>query len=244
MKINKEEQFRHEGKYLIGLKEKELLTQRFGSILSLDRHAQNGGYTIRSLYFDDYWNSAYEEKEAGILMRKKYRIRIYNFSDRSIKLERKKKFGQYIYKEAAPLTREEVEKILDGNYNFLLHSPYLLCREFYVECVANMMRPRVIVDYEREPWVYDTGTVRLTFDSNVRAAIGSYDIFDPSLPTLPILQPGKLVFEIKYTELLPQIIKTIIPPQASEFLAVSKYVLCYEKTAYLHDFGYWYDTDH
>jgi len=99
MKINKEEQFRHEGKYLIGLKGKELLTQRFGSILSLDRHAQNGGYTIRSLYFDDYWNSAYEEKEAGILMRKKYRIRIYNFSDRSIKLERKKKFGQYIYKE-------------------------------------------------------------------------------------------------------------------------------------------------
>ena len=206
MKINKEEQFRHERKYLIDLKEKELLTQRFGSILSLDRHAQNGGYTIRSLYFDDYWNSAYEEKEAGILMRKKYRIRIYNFSDRSIKLERKKKFGQYIYKEAAPLTREEVEKILDGNYNFLLHSPYLLCREFYVECVANMMRPRVIVDYEREPWVYDTGTVRLTFDSNVRAAIGSYDIFDPSLPTLPILQPGKLVFEVKYTELLPQIV--------------------------------------
>ena len=64
MKINKEEQFRHERKYLIDLKEKELLTQRFGSILSLDRHAQNGGYTIRSLYFDDYWNSAYENFDA------------------------------------------------------------------------------------------------------------------------------------------------------------------------------------
>ena len=36
--------------------------------------------------------------------------------------------------------------------------------------MTNVMRPRVIVDYEREPWVYDTGTVRLTFDSNVRAA--------------------------------------------------------------------------
>ena len=110
--------------------------------------------------------------------------------------------------------------------------------------MTNVMRPRVIVDYEREPWVYDTGTVRLTFDSNVRAAIGSYDIFDESLPTLPVLQPEKLVFEVKYTELLPQIIKNIIPPQASEFLAVSKYVLCYEKTRYLHDFEYWYDTDH
>ena len=57
MKTDKKEQFRHEAKYLIGLKEKALLTQRFESILNLDRHAQNGGYTIRSLYFDDYWNS-------------------------------------------------------------------------------------------------------------------------------------------------------------------------------------------
>lgn len=244
MKENKIEQFRHEAKYLIGLKEKKLLIQRFQSILKLDKHAQDGGYTIRSLYFDDYWNSAYEEKEAGILMRKKYRIRIYNFSDQGIKLERKKKFENYIYKEDAPLTREEVEKIIAGDYDFLLHSPHPLCQEFYIECTTNLMRPRVIVDYEREPWVYDTGTVRLTFDSNVRAAIASYDIFDEKLPTLPVLAPGKLVFEVKYTELLPQMIKDIIPPQASEFLAVSKYVLCYEKTAYLHDFVYWYDTDH
>ena len=92
MKANKKEQFRHEAKYLIGLKEKELLTQHFDSILSLDKYATNGGYTIRSLYFEDYWNSSYEEKEAGILMRKKYRIRVYNFSERSIKLERKRKF--------------------------------------------------------------------------------------------------------------------------------------------------------
>ena len=35
-------------------------------------------------------------------MRKKYRIRIYNNNDKFIKLERKKKFGSYIYKESAP----------------------------------------------------------------------------------------------------------------------------------------------
>ena len=46
------------------------------------------------------------------------------------------------------------------------------------------MRPRTIVDYDRVPWIMDEGTVRITFDSDVRAAVGSYDIFDPSLPTL------------------------------------------------------------
>ena len=150
-------------------------------VFKLDKHARTGGYTIRSLYFDDYCNSAYEEKDAGILMRKKYRVRIYNGSDKVIKLERKKKYGSWIYKEDAPLTRGEFEQILAGDYGFLLRSPYPLCREFYIECICNMMRPRTIVDYEREPWVMDEGTVRITFDMNVRAAVGSFDIFDAML---------------------------------------------------------------
>ena len=102
-----------------------------------------------------------------------------------------------------------------------------------------MMRPRVIVDYEREPWIMDTGTVRLTMDMNVRAAVGSYDIFDSSLPTLDVLEPGKLVMEVKYTEFLPQIVRNLVPQSASEFTAVSKFVLCCEKTRYLHGFEYW-----
>ena len=241
MMKSKKELFRNEWKYLISVGEKELLRLRMSPFLHLDPHADEGGYMIRSLYFDDYWNSAYEEKEAGILMRKKYRIRIYNYSDRSIKLERKKKHGSYIFKESAPLTREEVEKILAGDYEFLLKSQYPLCREFYVECGSNMMRPRTIVDYDREPWIMDEGTVRVTFDRDVRAAIGSFDIFDPTLPTLPVLEPGKLVMEVKFTEMLPQIVRDILPPHAAEFTAVSKYVLCYEKTRYMNGFEYWYE---
>ena len=197
------------------------------------------GYTIRSLYFDDYCNSAYEEKDAGILMRKKYRVRIYNGSDKVIKLERKKKYGSWIYKEDASLTRGEFEQILAGDYDFLLRSPYPVCREFYIECICNMMRPRTIVDYEREPWVMDEGTVRITFDSNVRAAVGSFDIFDATLPALPVLEPGKLVMEVKYTEFCPQLVRDMVPPGAAELTAVSKYCLCYDKTAYLRGFNYW-----
>ena len=206
------ERFRNEWKYLISTSEKELLELRMKHLLKKDPNAKGNGYMIRSLYFEDYFNSAYAEKESGVLMRKKYRIRIYDCSDRSIKLERKKKFGSYIYKESAPLTKEEFYKILDGDYQFLLRSPYPLCREFYVECVSNLMRPRTIVDYDRVPWIMDEGTVRITFDSDVRAAVGSYDIFDPSLPTLQVLEPGKLVMEVKFTEMLPQIVRDLLPP--------------------------------
>jgi hypothetical protein len=240
--MSKSEKYRHEWKYLIDTAQKELICQRLAPFLQLDRNAIGGGYQIRSLYFDDYFNTAYTEKDSGVLERKKYRIRIYNCSDNSIKLERKKKFGSYIYKEAAPLTKEEVYMLLDGDYDFLLQSEHPLCREFYFECVSNVMRPRTIVDYDREPWVLDSGTVRITFDRDVRAAIGSYDIFDPDLPTLPVLEDGKCVMEVKYTEFLPKVVRDILPDRAAEFTAVSKYVLCYEKTEYMNSFKYWHET--
>ena len=91
------------------------------------------------------------------------------------------------------------------------------------------------MDYERIPWILDAGTVRITFDSDVRAAIGSYDIFDPGLPAVSVLEPGKLILEVKFTEMLPQLLRDVLPPSAAEFTAVSKYVLCYEKTRYMNE---------
>ena len=239
----KAERYRHEWKYLIDTAQKEAICSRLGPVMQLDPHATNGGYTLRSLYFEDYFHSAYSEKEAGILLRKKYRIRIYDYSDRSIKLERKKKTGSYIYKEAARLTRQQVYQILDGDYGFLLASDQPLCQEFYYECMSNVMRPRTIVDYERQPWIVDAGTVRITFDMNVRAAVGSFDIFDPTLPGLPVLEPGKCVMEVKFTEFLPDFVRQVLPDRASEFTAVSKYVKKKKKTAYQNDFEhYWFEN--
>ena len=235
--MSKVERYRNEWKYLIDTAQKELICQRLKPLLKLDENAKDGGYMIRSLYFEDYYKTSYNEKDSGVLRRKKYRIRIYNCSDRSIKLERKKKYGSYIYKESARLSREEVYKILDGDYDFLLKSPQSLCREFYYECVSNVMRPRVIVDYEREPWIMDEGTVRITFDMDVRAAVGNFDIFDETLPALTVLEPGKCVMEVKFTEFLPRIVRDILPDKA-----VSKYVLCYEKTEYMNSFKYWYEN--
>lgn len=240
--MSKVERYRNEWKYLIDTAQKELICQRLKPLLKLDENAKDGGYMIRSLYFEDYYKTSYNEKDSGVLRRKKYRIRIYNCSDRSIKLERKKKYGSYIYKESARLSREEVCKILDGDYEFLLKNPQSLCQEFYYECVSNVMRPRVIVDYEREPWIMDEGTVRITFDMDVRAAVGNFDIFDETLPALTVLEPGKCVMEVKFTEFLPRIVRDVLPDKASEFTAVSKYVLCYEKTEYMNSFKYWYEN--
>lgn len=227
--------YRNEWKYYISLWEGELLKKRLLPFMEVDDHALNGRYTIRSLYFDDYWNSAYEEKIMGVEDRQKWRIRIYNFRDLGMKLERKKKNGSYIHKDSAPLTREEYNRILAGDYGFLLHSPYALCQEFYYECVVKLQRPKVIVDYERTPLIRREGDVRITFDQDVRGGAFDYNIFDPQLPVMGILEPNQMVLEVKFTEMIPAVIKELLPLCGQQFSAISKYTLCYEKVFYRTD---------
>jgi len=219
--------YRHELKYLINLPDWALIRPRLAAVIGRDENAgPTGEYHIRSLYFDDYWKSAYQEKEDGVLTRCKYRIRLYNCSDRLIRLERKSKYGQYILKESAPLTRAQVERILDGDYGFLMGSEHRLLREFYFECTARIMRPRVIVDYDREPFAMEAGDVRITFDKHVRAGFGRFDLFDPALPACEVLPGDRMIMEVKFTSFLPGAVRRLLPPRASELTAASKFVLC------------------
>lgn len=227
--------FRNEWKYLISEPEAYFMRERLLSVMQHDPHATDGKYMLRSLYFDDVWDSSYNEKMMGIEERSKWRIRCYNCSDSSIKLERKMKRGNYIHKDSATITREETYDIIDGKIDFLLYHRHPLCREFFFDCRTKLVKPKVIVDYDREPFIYNEGDVRITFDSNVRAAVGSFDIFDASLPTLETLEPGKLVLEVKFTEFLPAHIHKLLPLNGHEFTAVSKYTLCYERAYHLTD---------
>ena len=226
--------FRHELKYLISLNDAQTLKQRLGLLLTRDENVNESGiYKVRSIYFDDYWNSSYEEKMMGVASRSKYRIRVYNDSDSYIQLERKLKQGNLVCKQSAGLTRDEVEKILSGDYGFLLANKQQLCKEFYYECTAKKMRPRVIVDYEREPYVFAPGDVRITFDMDVRAALLNFNIFDSHLPTLNVLEPGYMILEVKYTEFLPAVIRRVLPQKSSQMLAVSKFIMVCDKATFL-----------
>ena len=233
MRNKSREAFRNEWKYLISTSEKEMLMLRLKPFLQPDPHAGEGGYYIRSLYFDDYAHSAYYDKVGGTDKRRKYRIRLYNLDDSFIRLECKIKDGVYISKLSAPLTREECSRILAGDYDFLRCHRYDLCRQFYFEIVAAVMRPAVYVDYEREPYVMESGNVRITFDTDVRGAYPGYCITERDMPFHYVLEPGKLILEVKFTEFLPRIVQDVLPLRAAEMSAVSKYTLCYDKISYM-----------
>lgn len=223
----KKKRYRHEKKYYISTGTAAIIRSKLKGVSELDKNVGSAGaYFIRSLYFDDYFDRAYRDKELGIVDRKKYRIRIYNCSDRVINLERKKKYGEYIYKESANITRSEFDDILNEKYDFLKKSQNSLLNEFYYECTSNLMRPKISVDYNRVPYVNNHGTVRITLDLNLRATISSFDIFDKKLPTVPAIDKQTHILEVKFTEFIPSIYRSALLGIATQYVAASKYIMC------------------
>ncbi len=220
--------FRHELKYYIDYRDYMLLRNTLKALLPLDRFSgPNGEYHIRSLYFDDIYETALKEKVAGNDIRNKYRIRIYNFSDDNIKFEKKMKQGQFIAKESIRLDRDECERLLAGDFGALEGRREPLASEIYLQMKNNCLRPRVTVDYLREAYVSAIENVRVTFDKDLKAGLWATDIFNAHAPTMPIFDNGTMVLEVKFNKHMPQHIKGVLNTvNAAQRCAISKYVLC------------------
>lgn len=218
--------FRNEIKYLINQYDYLILKSRLSHLLRPDSHS--GSYRVRSLYFDDSNNSSLLEKLDGIDDREKYRIRIYNLSDNTIKLERKVRKGQYISKETYPLRRETVENITNNKFDTSLLKYEGLLRTLYLKSSKDVLRPVLIVDYQREAYTFPNDNVRITFDSDLRFPLNSLDIFEDRLPTRSVLPPTTLIIEVKYDRFLPGFIRSLLQTTSATKMSLSKYALCRE----------------
>lgn len=217
---------RHELKYMINYHEYYSLASSIGSVMPCDENSVDGGYLIRSLYFDDMYNSSYSEKQAGILRRRKWRIRTYNLSDKVIKFEIKDKFDNYISKMSATITPEQCQGLMLGNFDFMIDSEKQALRAGFIDARLKQLTPRVIVDYYREAYVGEEGNVRITFDSDLRAGVGSLNIFDKELFTMPAMQEGTMILEVKYDDFLPQTVRKLLAPLDRRQTSLSKFTMC------------------
>lgn len=220
------ELFRNELKYLCSEGELELIASAIRPLCALDSHTTGSGtYAIRSLYFDDSENSCYYDNENGTDPREKFRIRIYNASDQQITLECKKKQRYMTHKDSCSLTKEQYQMILQGQL-MPTSSDAPLLRKFYAQCQQRCLRPKVIVAYERTPFVYPAGNVRITFDRNIGCSTDIDGFFAQRLPLRPILPLGKQILEVKYDEFLPDFLYTVMDLGSLRQTAFSKYYLC------------------
>ena len=227
MKNEDKRKFRHELKYVVSTAELCMLENRIKNLLSLDSHAKvSGGYTIRSLYFDDYSDTCMKQNESGTDPREKFRIRIYNHSCEHIKLECKRKERSKTHKTSCNLTLEQTKLLMQGKPipeistlpPLLQKLNYLILRYGY--------KPVVIVEYDRVPFVYKNGNVRVTFDTNISSSTDIEHFLDEKIEKRPVMPYKKNLLEVKYDEYIPDFVYRNLQIHNLTQTAYSKYYTC------------------
>ena len=221
---------RHELKFFISPLQYQVLSRTLKATLNPDPNGdENNQYHIRSLYFDTAYDSALYDKINGTANRDKYRIRIYNFSDQMIRLESKSKFRDLISKRSVRITRDLAEQLISADPTGLESTASGLVSDTFREMRTNLLHPVVIVDYLREAYLHPAEEVRITFDMQLRSGLNSVDMFNPYLPTVPPFDHDEIILEVKYNQVLPPYIASLLTYALRDGAcrsAISKYVYC------------------
>lgn len=217
--------YRHEWKHEINVSDMIAIRQRLKAVAKPDIHAVDGKYFIRSLYFDNLADKALREKLDGVNMREKFRIRYYNGDTSLIHLEKKSKLNGLGSKESAALTAEEAQAIVDGRLDWMVNSGRPLVQELYAKMKSQGLRPKTIVDYTREPFVFGPGNVRVTLDYDIRTGLRCVDFLNTDCVTVPAPN-APIILEVKWDEFLPGIIRDAVQLTGRRSAAFSKYAAC------------------
>ena len=217
--------YRHEWKHEISYADLLAIRQRLRAVAESDPHAENGRYLIRSLYFDNLSDKALREKIDGVNLREKFRIRYYNGDPSVIHLEKKSKRAGLGTKYSAALTKDEAQSIVDGELDWMLSSGRPLVQELYCKMRYQGLRPKTIVDYTREPFIYRPGNVRVTFDYDIRTGLSCTDFLNSDCVTIPA-GDAPILLEVKWDAFLPSVIRDAVQTPGRLVEAFSKYAQC------------------
>ncbi len=214
-------QYRHELKHQINKLDDFVITNRLKKLFQHDSH---GIYRVSSLYFDNGNDLALRDKINGVNEREKFRIRYYNDNLSLIKLEKKSKLGGLGHKVSALLSFSLVEDILNSNFESLKNEKDPLITEFYLKIKNQGLRPKKIVTYDREAFIYVPGNCRLTLDRDLRTSHSYHHFLDPDAILFKIA-PQTTIFEVKYDNYLPEIVRMAVQIKNRPSGAYSKYAV-------------------
>ncbi len=216
--------YRHEIKHKISPMDMLCIRSRLSAVARRDSHAVDGKYHIRSLYFDTPDDKALREKIDGVDRREKFRIRYYDDDLSFIRLEKKSKLNGLGTKDMAVLSRENAQAIVDGRIDWMPDDHQPLIHELYVNMKSRNMKPKTIVDYIREPFIFDPGNVRVTLDYNIQTGLSCTDFLNRSIPTVPVKE-SPIILEVKWDGFLPDVIRDMVQLDLRDG-SYSKYAEC------------------
>ncbi len=220
--------YRVENKYNCSEEELYILQRRLEGVLRADSNENHPeGYSIISLYFDDMQDTCMRDTIDGVELRDKYRIRIYNNSLDTIKLEVKSKKDSRILKKSRSITKNQMEQLLRGECiedSASMDDPATL---FNLAIKTGGLKPKVIVAYERKAYIFEPGNTRITLDRNVRASNRIEDFGKDNI-SYDFLNEYDKVLEVKYDEFIPDFLLQLLELGNMQQASYSKYQLCRE----------------
>lgn len=218
-------EYRHEYKYIVSETQLNSIENKINVICDYDSHMNSRlFYNVRSMYFDDYQDSFLNDNESGTDERIKFRIRMYGCSENTINLEIKYKKSGMTKKEAVRINAAMISKVMNGSIS-LEDIDSDVWRKFFYYWNTRGLKPKIVIEYDRRAFVYDSGNVRITFDKYIRAGDAIRDLSNPDMETVPILPQGIHVLEVKYDEFLPDYISECFDGEVVQRVAFSKYYL-------------------
>lgn len=222
------EMYRVEDKFSCDRMSMYLLESRISSVLKPDGNSDSlDGYGIFSVYFDDLYDTSLQDTIDGNPVRRKYRIRIYNNSFETIKLEIKEKDRNRVLKKSKNISYEQMQMLLKGECIEDDCSFDDAAALFNLAIKEKGLRPKIIVAYERKAYVFEAGNVRITFDRNIRATAKIENFGKPGAYYEKLKEYGS-VLEVKYDEFLPGFIAQLLELGNMQQTSYSKYKLCRE----------------
>lgn len=220
-------EYRHEYKYLSSSSQMAIINNNISPLMELDKYAKHDGmYTVRSVYFDDYYNKYFYDNMYGREPREKFRIRIYNANSDRINLEIKQKVKGKVKKLSCKLNEELCKKILRGEILDINEVDSPVYKKFYYLYTTRLFRAKIIVEYDRIPYVYKDGNVRVTLDKNIRSSNQCCDFLEQDIFFKPIMETNQHLLEVKFDEYLPDFIKDAVENEKTKQTTFSKYFLC------------------
>lgn len=225
---------REEKKFLISVAEFLNTSNKLEQVMLQDPHNGTHGYMIRSLYFDTIRDGDFFEKQAGVELRRKVRLRCYDPGHDFAMLELKQKQGSNQLKRSLKVTREDAQRLIQCDYSPLLKYSEPFAAEMYALMQTRVYRPKTIVQYNRKAFIAKENRIRLTFDNSIVSTESSFDLFSESLNMSPVLDPYEVVLEVKFNGFLLSYIRGLINNIDKSELSVSKYVLARQNAYQTH----------
>lgn len=202
--------FRKEIKYIIPLENFFKLKNTLEAVMEKDPYGDNGRYMVRSQYFDSIDDRDLFDNLAGVMEKRKIRLRTYSPDSDWAKLEYKSKSNTDGRKTSLIISKDQALLMERGRSEFLLEREEDLAKFLYNKITANVYRPKTIIQYNRIAYFYAVNDFRISFDTSIRGTIDPYGLFKKDLALIPLLNEDLGVLENKYNGFLPSFFKSII----------------------------------